>query len=71
MQPTTARDDSGRMRFAGDRARREAEIERFREDHANLRSKGYSEEAAQQAALNAQETGERPQQSRRYQMLNR
>ena len=45
-------------------------IERFRDDHANLRSKGYSEQAAQQTATQAFNGGQRPQPSRRYQMLS-
>lgn len=70
-----ARDESGQMRFAGDRAteearrRREEMIERFREDHANFRSKGFSDRAAADAAQQGLQSGERPQPSRRYQML--
>ena len=49
---------------------RERRIEQFREDHANLRSKGLSDAAAAREAERAQETGERPVPSRRYQMLS-
>lgn len=68
-----------RPRFAGERnigrggeskLERERRIEQFREDHANLRSKGLSDDAAAQEAERAQQTGERPAPSRRYQMLS-
>lgn len=45
-------------------------IERFRTIHANLQSKGYSDEAAQNLAVEMMETGEEPGQSRRFQLLN-
>lgn len=45
-------------------------IERFRSIHANLRSKGFSDEAAQNLAVEAMETGEEPSRSRRFQMLD-
>lgn len=53
------------------RGERERKIEQFREYHANLRSKGYSDDAAASEAERAQQTGERPGRSRRYEMLNR
>jgi hypothetical protein len=70
-----------RPRFAGERnigrggggeskQERERRIEQFREDHANLRSKGLSDAAAAREAERAQQTGERPVPSRRYQMLS-
>lgn len=64
--------DEGSRRASGkeSKAERERRIEAFREDHANLRSKGLSDEAAAAQAERAQETGERPAPSRRYQMLS-
>jgi hypothetical protein len=84
--PTAGRQSPGgpRPRFAGERGlgrgegngrgesrlERERRIEQFREDHANLRSKGYSEDAAAREAERAQRSGERPMPSRRYQLLS-
>lgn len=62
--------EEGGRRGAESKAERERRIEAFREDHANLRSKGLSDEAAAAQAERAQETGERPAPSRRYQMLS-
>ena len=45
-------------------------IERFRDIYANLQSKGYSDEAAQNLAVEALESGEEPSRSRRFQLLN-
>jgi formiminotetrahydrofolate cyclodeaminase len=47
-------------------------IERFQTIYANLRSKGYSDEAAQNLAVEAmeQEASSDPPQSRRFQLLN-
>lgn len=45
-------------------------IERFRTIYANLQSKGYSDEAAQNLAVEAMETGQAPGESRRFQLLN-
>ena len=62
----------GSQRFAGDRGiqlEQERQIEQFREMHANLRSKGLSEEAAQQTAMDYLQSGEQPQASRRYELL--
>lgn len=55
---------------ASSRAAQEQRIEAFREDYANLRSKGLSDEAAVAQAVWAQETGEHPAASLRYQMLS-
>jgi hypothetical protein len=79
QSPTAAQPGEGRPevytgpppRFAGERGDElELRIEQFREDHANLRSKGYSDDAAVQLAELAQLTGERPMPSRRYEMLS-
>lgn len=48
----------------------DTQIERFRTIYANLQSKGYSDEAAQNLAVEMMETGEEPAQSRRFQLLN-
>ena len=47
----------------------DTKVSRFQDFLANYRSKGFSDEAAQNLAVEALEGGEEPSRSRRYQLL--